>query len=123
MRYSLFPAPYERNGVQVSPITGVDVFFAERIAANQLGIPGNAMPNAFLTFEKAGPVNGGRPYYDLDTNNFAPRISLAYSPETTGQLGQLFGKGSVLRAGFADDLRSLWRQYGRFPSPIRVLLV
>jgi hypothetical protein len=101
LRYSLFPAPYERNGVQVSPSVGVDVFFAERIAGNQLGIPGNALPNAFLTYEKAGPVNGGNPYYKLDTNNFAPRLSLAYAPEVGGQLGQLFGRGSVLRAGFA----------------------
>ena len=101
LRYSLFPAPYERNGIQVAPTTGADVFFAERIAANELGIPGNAMPNAFLTYEKGGQVNDGAPYYKLDTNNFAPRLSLAYAPETSGLMGQLFGRGSVLRAGFA----------------------
>jgi len=101
LRYSLFPAPYERNGVQVSPITGVDVFFGERILANQMGIPSNAMPNAFLTYEKAGPLNGGKPYYKLDKNNFAPRLALAYAPEYGGFAGKLFGKGSVLRAGAA----------------------
>jgi hypothetical protein len=101
LRYSLFPAPYETNGVQVSPTTGVDVFFSERILANQLGIAGNAMPHSVLTFEKAGPVNGGRPYYNLDTNNFAPRVSLAYAPQYEGLLGKLFGEGSALRAGFA----------------------
>jgi hypothetical protein len=101
LRYGLFPAPYETNGVQVSPTTGVDVFFAERIAANALGIPGNAMPNAFLTFEKSGPNHDGRPYYKLDTNNFAPRLSLAYSPDSQSVTGKILGKGSVLRAGAA----------------------
>jgi hypothetical protein len=101
LRYSLFPAPYERNGVQVSPTTGVDVFFSERILANQLGIAGNAMPHSVLTYEKAGPVAGGSPYYKLDTNNFAPRLSLAYAPESDNLAGRIFGKGSVVRAGFA----------------------
>ncbi len=101
LRYSLFPAPYETNGVQVAPTVGVDVFFAERIYASQMGIPGNAMPNAYLTYEKAGPKNGGKPYYKLDTNNFAPRIALAYAPEYEGLMGKLFGKGSALRAGAA----------------------
>ena len=101
VRYSLFPAPYERNGVQVAPTVGVDVFFSERILASEMGIPGNAMPNSLLTFEKSGPLHGGTPYYNLDKNNFAPRFSLAYAPEYEGFAGKLFGKGSVLRAGAA----------------------
>src|SRR5687768_16302338 len=101
LRYSLFPAPYERNGVQVSPVVGVDQYFSERILASQLGIPGNAMPNSALTFEKAGPVHGGEPYYKLDTNNFAPRLSLAYAPEYDGLMGKVFGTGAAFRAGFA----------------------
>ena len=101
LRYSLFPAPYERNGVQVSPTVGVDQYFSERILASQLGIPGNAMPNSALTFEKAGPINDGKPYYKLDTNNFAPRFSLAYAPEYDGLMGKLFGAGAAFRAGFA----------------------
>src|SRR6185436_19606321 len=42
LRYSLFPAPYETHGIQVSPTVGVNEFFAERIWANKAGIPGNA---------------------------------------------------------------------------------
>jgi len=99
VRYGLYFAPYERNGVQVSPTTGVDVFFAERVGASLAGIPGNAMPNAYLTFAAAGPVNGGPDYYKLDKNNFAPRFSIAWAPENDKLWGRLFGKGSVLRAG------------------------
>jgi hypothetical protein len=101
LRYSLYPAPYERNGVQVAPITGVDVFFGERMLANQLGIPGNSMPNAYLKFEASGPLHGGKPYYNLDTNNFAPHLGFAYAPKYEGLAGKLFGKGAALRASGA----------------------
>ena len=101
VRYGLYPAPYERNGVQVAPTTGVDKFFAERVGASQAGIPGNAIPNAYLTFAAAGSVNGGDPYYKLDTNNFAPRLAIAWAPESDRMWGKIFGKGSVLRAGGA----------------------
>src|SRR6185295_19705209 len=43
----------------------------------------------------------GKPYYNLDTNNFAPRVARAYAPDYTGLAGKLFGKGAAFRAGFA----------------------
>ncbi|HZO52322.1 MAG TPA: hypothetical protein VFB63_06380, partial [Bryobacteraceae bacterium] len=101
LRYGVYQVPYERNGVQVATTTGVDVYFAERIAASMAGIPGNAMPNAYLTFDLAGPTRNGAGYYRRDNNNFAPRLAIAWAPVSDSLLGRLFGKGSVLRAGGA----------------------
>ena len=57
-----------------------------------------------LNFELAGPKNNAPGFYSLDTNNFQPRISAAWSPNfKSGFLGNLFGKDneSVFRGGFA----------------------
>ncbi|MEO6758945.1 MAG: hypothetical protein ABIO24_05780, partial [Saprospiraceae bacterium] len=101
LRYGIYQVPYEKNGVQVAPTTGVDQFFAERIAASNAGIPGNAMPNADLTFALSGPTRDGVGFYKRDNNNFAPRFSLAWAPVKDGLTGRLFGKGSVIRLGGA----------------------
>lgn len=101
LRYGVYEVPYERNGVQVATTVGTDVYFAERIAASQAGIPGNAMPNAFLTFALAGPTRNGAGFYRRDNNNFAPRASVAWAPVSDTWWARLMGKGSVLRAGGA----------------------
>ena len=101
LRYGIYQVPYETNGVQVATTTGIDQYFAERVAASQAGIPGNAMPNAFLTFALSGPTRDGVGYYKRDNNNFAPRFSLAYAPVSDNLAGRLFGKGSVIRLGGA----------------------
>lgn len=101
LRYGIYQVPYEKNGVQVATTTGVDQFFAERVAASAAGIPGNAMPNAFLTFALSGPTRDGVGYYKRDNNNFAPRASIAWAPVSDSMAGKLFGKGSVIRLGGA----------------------
>jgi hypothetical protein len=100
LRYSLFGVPWELNGVQVGSTVGIDQYFAERVGGSQYGIPGWALPNAMLTYQLNGPVNNKPGWYKLDKNNFAPRLSLAYSPDK-GLLARLMGKGSVFRAGAA----------------------
>lgn len=97
VRYGLYQVPYEKNGVQVATTTGVDQYFGERVAASAAGVPGNAMPNAFLTFALAGPTRDGVGYYKRDNNNFAPRFALAWAPVSDNLAGRLFGKGSVIR--------------------------
>jgi hypothetical protein len=99
IRYGIYQVPYERNGVQVATTTGLDTYFAERVAASQQGIPGNAMPNAYLTFALAGPTRDGVGYYKRDNNNFAPRLSIAWAPTGDSLATKILGKGSVIRAG------------------------
>ena len=99
IRYSLDQVPYERNGVQVIPITSLNQFFAERVGAMAAGIPNSVLPSSTISYNLGGPVNGGQGWFPRDNNNFGPRVSIAWSPEADGFLTTLLGKGSVIRAG------------------------
>jgi hypothetical protein len=100
VRWHLYPAPYEKNGFQ----TGNDLEFeqlkAARIANNAAGISGNSV-EPFLRYDLIGKGNDGRPLYETDYNNFAPRLGFAYNPSfKSGVLGFLFGdRKTALRGG------------------------
>ncbi len=101
VRYSLFSPPWETNGLQVAPSMPLADWFALRIANASNGIPANAAPD--VSFDLSGPANGRPGYYDWDKNNFAPRVSVAWSPGfESGLLGKIFGgpDRSSVRAGF-----------------------
>ncbi len=80
------------------------------------------MPNAILSYNLAGPVNGKSSWYNPDDNNFGPRFALAYSPKDRGGLLQaIFGNGGVFRAGgamlydrFGSELITQFDQFGSF---------
>jgi hypothetical protein len=99
IRYSLFGVPYEQTGNQVVPVNSLSQFFGERVGAQAIGIPGFALPNAMITYAAGGPENHAAGYYPLDKHDFAPRMSVAYSPEGDSLLARIAGKGSVFRAG------------------------
>ncbi|MDE3196743.1 MAG: hypothetical protein KGN84_10390, partial [Acidobacteriota bacterium] len=53
---------------------------AQRVAAANAGVPGNALPSGdHLTYSLNGAINSKPGWYSPDTNNFAPRIALAYA--------------------------------------------
>lgn len=108
LRYGSYQVPYEKNGVQVVPTTGLDVYMAERVAASNAGISGASMPNASLTYVLGGPANNAPGWYQRDNNNWAPRFNFAYAPVSDSFWGRLFGKGSVIRGGAA----MLYDRYG-----------
>ncbi|MEP6911436.1 MAG: TonB-dependent receptor [bacterium] len=101
LRYSLYSPPYEKNGNQVAPSIRLGDWFNLRGLNAAKGIPSNAAPR--ITFDLAGPVNHRRGFYDWDKNNFAPRVSFAYSPNwKSGFISMLTGgpgKTSI-RAGY-----------------------
>lgn len=99
LRYSIYGVPYEKNGVQVVPVTPLSQFFGDRLGAQAVGIPGYALPSALITYALGGPVNNKPGYYPADRKDFAPRLSVAYTPETGSMLEKIMGKGSVVRAG------------------------
>ena len=99
IRYSLFGVPYEQNGNEVVPLNSLSQFFAERVGGQAMGIPSYALPNAMVSYGAGGPVNHGAGYYPLDKKDFAPRFSMAYSPDNGSLLEKIAGKGSVFRAG------------------------
>ncbi len=98
LRYSIYGAPYEANGVQVQPTVSANQYFAERQAAATYGVPNYSLKDAYLTYLPSGPVNHGPNYYPVSFTNFAPRLGFAYSPK--GALETILGKGSVIRGSY-----------------------
>ena len=99
LRYSVFGVPFEKNGLQVVPTTSLSEYFAERNGGQLVGIPSSALPNAYVTYALGGPVNSKPGYYPTQYNNFAPRLSMAYTPDSGSMLEKLMGKGSAFRVG------------------------
>jgi hypothetical protein len=101
VRWSIYSPPWETNGQQVAPRPGFGDFFEQRRTGMLNGIPSNAAPR--ISFDLAGPVNGGKGFYDWDINNFSPRVAAAYTPHWKwGPLGWLTGNGKlVLRGGYS----------------------
>src|SRR4029077_12287542 len=88
-RWTLLQPPYEKNGVQVAPTISLDNWFKQRGQTMAHGLPFNDL----ITFDLSGQANGKKPYWDYDYKDFAPRLSIAYSPNLGGP-----GKTSI-RAG------------------------
>ncbi|HUE80580.1 MAG TPA: TonB-dependent receptor [Pyrinomonadaceae bacterium] len=100
LRYGLSRPVYETQGLQVKPTVSLGEFFERRKAGALAGQPFNDL----ITFDLAGPVNNLPGFYEMDKNNFQPRVAVAWSPNfKDGFLRKLFGAEgtSVLRGGFA----------------------
>jgi hypothetical protein len=101
LRYELMSPVGEVNGQEVMPTIPLGTWFNERGEGALQGIPSNAAPN--ISFDLAGPAYGKSGFYGWQTKNFAPRVSLAWSPSPGSDfLQKIFGGNgdSVLRAGF-----------------------
>jgi carboxypeptidase family protein len=101
LRYSLYTPPYEANGLQVAPTISMGKWFADRAAGMLKGVPSNQSP--MITFDLAGPKNGKKGFYEMDKNNFAPRLAVAWSPHAEGGVfGWLTGGDRmVVRGGYS----------------------
>jgi Carboxypeptidase regulatory-like domain len=100
LRYGLSRPVYETHGLQVKPTLSLSEFFQRRVDGAAAGRPYNDL----ITFDLAGPANDRPGFYNLDKNNFQPRVSIAWSPAfKSGLLHKIFGNegSSVLRGGFA----------------------
>ncbi len=99
LRYSLSRPVYEQDGFQVRPTVPLGEFFDARRASAARGTPLNTL----IQFELAGPKNNKPGFYELDKNNFQPRVAFAWSPDLDDPFSRfLFGKqgDSVFRGGF-----------------------
>ena len=100
VRYGYSRVPYETNGLQGVTSVPLERHMFERVEAMEAGIPGHRIPSADLTWIPGGPANSGPEWYNDDRNNFAPRLSLAYSPRNPkGPLKAIFGGGGTFRVG------------------------
>jgi hypothetical protein len=101
LRWSLLPPPWEVNGLQASPSVNLGQRFNENVANMKKGIGFDAIPP--VSFILGGPANNGPGFYPFEKTDFAPRVSIAYSPRpSSGLLKAIFGDGekTVIRAGF-----------------------
>ncbi|MGH9734650.1 MAG: carboxypeptidase regulatory-like domain-containing protein, partial [Candidatus Acidiferrales bacterium] len=101
LRYNLMSPVWEADGQQVTPTLSMTQWFDQRGINAQQGLASNLSPN--ISFDLAGPKYGKPGYYSWQTKDFAPTISLAWSPNADhGLIHRIFGdpNRSVIRAGF-----------------------
>lgn len=99
LRYSLLQPPYEATGTQVSPSVSLHDWFRQR---GQAMLAGQTY-HPTVSFGLSGQANGGRPYWDWDYKDIAPRIAFAWSPSSdSGWMRKLFGGAgkTSIRGGY-----------------------
>jgi len=99
IRWSTSTPVYEKNGLQVVPNVSLTDYFNDRVTASFAG----TSLNDPITFIKGGKANNGPGYYEQDWNNWAPSVSVAWSPDFgDNAFGKVFGRNgkSVIRGGF-----------------------
>lgn len=100
VRWHLYPAPYETNGIQAGNDVDFETLINQRVQNAANGVSGpSAEP--FLTYTLIGKANDAKPFYKTDYNNFAPRVGFAYNPSfKEGVLNKIFGdRKTVIRGG------------------------
>jgi hypothetical protein len=101
LRWSLFPPPWEVNGLQASPTFNLGDQFNQNVKNMNQGLGYD--DDQLASFVLGGKANNGTPFYSFEKTDLAPRISIAFSPRPSGGwLRQLVGDGdqTVIRAGF-----------------------
>jgi hypothetical protein len=101
LRWSLFPPPWETNGLQTASSFSLGKRFDLNVANMKQGLGYTSEPA--IGFAPGGPVNHGPGFYHLSKANFAPRISIAFSPRPSSDLGRkIFGDSdkTSIRGGF-----------------------
>lgn len=99
LRWSLMPPVREINGAQVSMFPNYSNWVNSRVA---MADAGRSQLDAGLISFVARDSAQGEPIYPFYKNNFAPRISFAYSPQNTdGWKRKIFGGAgkTVIRGG------------------------
>ncbi len=102
LRWSLFPPPWETNGLQTAPTFGQGTQFDLNVKNMKQGLGYTSEPS--IAFNLGGPVNHRPGFYNFEKTDFSPRISIAFSPRPgSGLLKKFFGENdkTVIRAGFS----------------------
>ncbi|GAB4365435.1 MAG: hypothetical protein OHK0021_09090 [Bryobacter sp.] len=100
LRHSLMPPPYEADGIQLSTNIPLGEWFDRR---QGLADQGRSQAEAGRISYIVASSPAGRGIYPFHKSNFAPRASLAWSPDGDGKLSRFLfggpGKTSI-RAGW-----------------------
>jgi hypothetical protein len=107
LRYTLLQTPYETNGQQIAPTVDTHQWFLNRgIAAAQGQV---YEPN--LSFAPNGRANGRPGYWPANKDNFAPRLAIAYAPDSKTSVRAGFG---LYYDHFGQGIVNTFSQYGSF---------
>lgn len=107
MRYSLLQTPWEIHGQQVAPTIDTHAWYQKRETAAQAG----QIYEPDLQFAPAGHFYNKPGYWPQPKGNFAPRIAIAYSPDTKTSIR--LGAG-IFYDHFGQALVSAFNQTGSF---------
>ncbi len=78
VRHTILQTPYETSGQQVAPTIDTHAWYLGREAAAEQG----QVSEPDLQFSPAGPYYGKPGFWPKSKDNFAPRLAVAYSPDS-----------------------------------------
>ena len=107
LRHTLLQTPYEVNGQQVAPTIDLHQWFNNRAIAAAQGT-GNQPEFAFAP---SGQSRGGKPYWPMNKLNFAPRLAVAYSPDSKTSIRAGMG---MYYDHFGEGIIDGFSQFGSF---------
>jgi hypothetical protein len=87
VRYSFLQTPWETKGQQIAPTVDTHAWYLKRESAAQAG----SIFEDDLTFAPTGPYYNKPGYYPANKKNFAPRLAIAYAPDTKTSIRAGFG--------------------------------
>ncbi len=107
IRHSILQTPWETHGQQVAPTIDTHAWFVQREAAAQKG----QVYEPDLTFVPSGPFYHKPGYWPKQKANFAPRVSVAYAPDSKTSIRAGFG---LFFDHYGEQLVSTFDQNGSF---------
>ena len=107
VRQTILQTPWETHGQQVSPTIDTHAWYMQREAAAQQG----QIYEPDLTFTPSGPYYHKPGYWPKQKDNFAPRLSVAYSPDSKTSIRAGFG---IFFDHYGEQLVSTFDQNGSF---------
>ena len=107
LRHTLLQTPYEIHGQQVQTTTNLHDWFETRGAQAALGISDQPA----LSFAPSGQARGLRPYWPMDKANLAPRLAIAYAPDSRTSIRAGFG---MFYDHFGQSIVNSFSQYGSY---------
>jgi Carboxypeptidase regulatory-like domain len=87
LRHTILQTPHEINGQQVSPSVDTDVWYKQREISAQQG----QVYEPLVAFSPSGSHFGRPGYWPKQKTNFAPRLSIAFSPDSKTSIRAGFG--------------------------------
>jgi len=107
VRHSILQTPWETTGQEITPTVDTHSWYLARESAAQKG----QINEPDLAFAPSGPFYGKPGYYAKSKDNFAPRLAVAYSPNTRTSIRA--GAG-IYYDHFGESLVNNFAQNGQF---------